>query len=224
MIFTNAFQTLNGINVKDKVKQKNRMTYLPWASAWGELKKLFPESYYTIYENRDGLNYHTDGKTCWVTTGVTLVWYDEKDERKELGHIEYLPVMDMRNQSIPIANLTSTAVNKAIQRSLVKACARHGLGLYIFSGEDLPEDESPARMRKRVAAAPAGQVIRSAEANTFFESVDAAIQKKTAGMNAAQKKAFAAELKSVCGVVNYKTITDEDTLRVLYDRYVMKKE
>ena len=199
------------------------MTYLPWAFAWGEIKKLYPESYYTIYENAEGLNYHTDGKTAWVKTGVTIVW-EEEGVRKQLEHIEDLPVMDMRNQSIPIANLTSTAVNKAIQRSLVKACARHGLGLYIFSGEDLPEDESPARMRKRVAVAPAGQVIRSAEANKFFESVDAAIQKKTAGMDAAQKKAFAAELKSVCGVVNYKTITDEDTLRVLYDRYVMKKE
>lgn len=199
------------------------MTYLPWAFAWGEIKKLYPESYYTIYENAEGLNYHTDGKTAWVKTGVTIVW-EEDGVRKQLEHIEDLPVMDMRNQSIPIANLTSTAVNKAIQRSLVKACARHGLGLYIFSGEDLPEDESPARMRKRVAVAPAGQVIRSAEANKFFESVDAAIQKKTAGMNAAQKKAFAAELKSICGVVNYKTITDEDTLRVLYDRYVMKKE
>lgn len=199
------------------------MTYLPWAFAWGEIKKLYPESYYTIYENAEGLNYHTDGKTAWVKTGVTIVW-EEEGVRKQLEHIEDLPVMDMRNQSIPIANLTSTAVNKAIQRSLVKACARHGLGLYIFSGEDLPEDESPARMRKRVSATPSGQVIRSAEANKFFESVDAAIQKKTAGMDAAQKKAFAAELKSVCGVVNYKTITDEDTLRVLYDRYVMKKE
>lgn len=199
------------------------MTYLPWAFAWGEIKKLYPESFYTIYENAEGLNYHTDGKTAWVKTGVTIVW-EEEGVRKQLEHIEDLPVMDMRNQSIPIANLTSTAVNKAIQRSLVKACARHGLGLYIFSGEDLPEDESPARMRKRVAVAPAGQVIRSAEANKFFESVDAAIQKKTAGMDAAQKKAFAAELKSICGVVNYKTITDEDTLRVLYDRYVMKKE
>ena len=199
------------------------MTYLPWAFAWGEIKKLYPESFYTIYENAEGLNYHTDGKTAWVKTGVTIVW-EEEGVRKQLEHIEDLPVMDMRNQSIPIANLTSTAVNKAIQRSLVKACARHGLGLYIFSGEDLPEDESPARMRKRVAAAPAGQVIRSDQAAKFFEYVDAAIQKKTAGMNAAQKKAFAAELKSVCGVVNYKTITDEDTLRVLYDRYVMKKE
>jgi hypothetical protein len=49
--------------------------------------------------------------------------------------------MDMRNKSIPVENVTSFDVNKAIQRSLTKACARHGLGLYIYAGEDLPESE-----------------------------------------------------------------------------------
>lgn len=226
MIFTNAFETLNGINVKDKVKQKNRMTYLPWASAWGELKKLFPESYYTIYENRDGLNYHTDGKTCWVKTGVTLVWYDEKDERKELEHIEYLPVMDMRNQSIPLNSVTSFAVNKSIQRSLVKACARHGLGLYIFAGEDLPEDD-PSYPRQVKRGTPQMQTSepekRSPEAEVIYQAVDKAIKEKTAGMTAEQKKAFASELKSVCGTVNYKVIADEAVLRKLYSRYVKKE-
>ena len=47
--------------------------------------------------------------------------------------------MDFRNASIPAEKVTSTDVNKAIQRSLTKACARHGLGLYIYAGEDLPE-------------------------------------------------------------------------------------
>ena len=61
-----------------------------------------------------------------------------------LEHIEYLPVMDFRNNSIPSDKVTSFDVNKAIQRSLTKACARHGLGLYIYAGEDLPEDEQPA--------------------------------------------------------------------------------
>jgi hypothetical protein len=58
-----------------------------------------------------------------------------------LEHIEYLPVMDYRNQSIPADKVTSFDVNKAIQRGLTKAVARHGLGLYIYAGEDLPEDE-----------------------------------------------------------------------------------
>lgn len=126
------FETLNKINVNGHTEQKNGLTYLSWAWAWAEIKKTFPDAVYTIYENADGWNYHTDGKTCWVKTGVTI---------EGLEHVEYLPVMDFKNKSIPLESVTSTDVNKAIQRSLTKACARHGLGLYIYAGEDLPEEE-----------------------------------------------------------------------------------
>lgn len=135
----NAFQILNAVNCNGHTEKKNGLTYLSWAWAWAEVKKLFPASYYTVYENKDGLNYHTDGKTCWVKTGVTVVDGDES-----LEHIEYLPVMDFKNRSIPADSVTSFDVNKAIQRSLTKACARHGLGLYIYAGEDLPEEETKA--------------------------------------------------------------------------------
>ena len=128
----NYFNTLNGINVNGKTEQKNGLTYLSWAWAWGEVKKLFPDATYAIYENADGWCYHTDGKTCWVKTGVTV---------NGIEHIEYLPVMDFKNKSIPANAVTSFDVNKAIQRSLTKAVARHGLGLYIYAGEDLPEAE-----------------------------------------------------------------------------------
>ena len=128
----NYFATLNNINVNDKTEKKNGLTYLSWAWAWAEIKKLYPDAAYTIYENANGWNYHTDGRTCWVKTGVTVCGIE---------HIEYLPVMDFRNNSIPADKVTSFDVNKAIQRSLTKACARHGLGLYVYAGEDLPEDE-----------------------------------------------------------------------------------
>ena len=128
----NYFKTLNAINVNDKTEQKNGLTYLSWAWAWGEIKKLHPDANYTVYENLQGWNYFTDGRTCWVKTGVTV---------NGIEHIEYLPVMDYKNKSIPFESVTSFDVNKAIQRSLTKACARHGLGLYIYAGEDLPEDE-----------------------------------------------------------------------------------
>ena len=59
-----------------------------------------------------------------------------------LEHIEYLPIMDYKNKSINLENVTSFDVNKTIQRSLTKALARHGLGLYLYSGEDLPEIET----------------------------------------------------------------------------------
>lgn len=127
-----VFKTLNAVNVNDRVEKKNGLTYLSWAWAWGEVKKRFPDASYTIYENADGWIYHTDGRTCWVKTGVTI-------EGQEL--IEYLPVMDYKNRSIPADSVTSFDVNKAIQRSLTKAIARHGLGLYIYAGEDLPEDD-----------------------------------------------------------------------------------
>lgn len=129
-----VFETLNGVNVNEHTEKKNGLTYLSWAWAWGELLKRYPDSTYTIYENRDGWNYHTDGKTCWVKTGVTV-------EGKE--YIEMLPVMDFKNRSIPADAVTSFDVNKAIQRSLTKAVARHGLGLYIYAGEDLPEGVEP---------------------------------------------------------------------------------
>ncbi len=132
-----VFETLNKINVNDKTEQKNGLTYLSWAWAWGETKKVYPEATYTIYENNEGWNYFTDGRTCWVKTGVTI---------EGLEHIEYLPVMDYRNKSITIDNVTSFDVNKAIQRSLTKALARHGLGLYIYAGEDLPDGEEEPKV------------------------------------------------------------------------------
>lgn len=128
----NYFEVLNNIDVGDKIEKKNGLSYLSWAWAWGEIKKRHPDAIYTIYENAEGLFYHTDGKTAWVKTGVTV---------NGIEHIEYLPVMDYKNKSIPIENITSTDVNKAIQRSLTKAVARHGLGLYIYAGEDLPEEK-----------------------------------------------------------------------------------
>lgn len=137
------FNKLNSINVNDKTEKKNGLTYLSWAWAWGEVKKFYPTANYIIYENTlpNGyvVNYFTDGKTSYVKTGVII---------EGIEHIEELPVMDYRNKSILLENMTSFDVNKAIQRSLTKALARHGLGLYIYAGEDLPEDEKDNELEK----------------------------------------------------------------------------
>ena len=130
----NYFIELNNIDVSDYVETKGgavKLNYLSWAYAWGEIKKRYPTANYTVYENNDGWNYFTDGRTAWVKTGVTI---------NGLEHIEYLPVMNNSNKSIPLKDITSFDVNKAIQRSITKAIARHGLGLYIYAGEDLPID------------------------------------------------------------------------------------
>ena len=79
-----------------------------------------------------------------MKTGVTI-------EGLELT--EYLPVMDYKNNSIPMERVTTMDVNKSIQRSLTKACARHGLGLYIYAGEDLPEGE-PEKAAEKPAESP----------------------------------------------------------------------
>ena len=155
MATDNYFSKLNSINCNDKAEKKNGLTYLAWAYAWGEVKKLFPDATYTIYENAQGWFYHTDGNTCWVKTGVTI---------NGIEHIEYLPVMDFKNRSIPVEQVTSFDVNKAIQRSLTKAVARHGLGLYIYAGEDLPDEGD----QQEVQSQPAKAVIarRTAKANS----------------------------------------------------------
>lgn len=128
------FETLSSINVNDKTDKRGGLTYLSWAWAWAEAKKSFPKIQRTVYKNADGWNYHTDGKTGWVEVGVTI---------DDLEHIDFLPIMDYRNNSIPVEKITSFDVNKAIQRSTTKALALHGLGLYIYAKEDLPESESP---------------------------------------------------------------------------------
>lgn len=127
-----VFETLNSVNVNNHTEQKNGLTYLSWAWAWGTLKTYYPNATYKVYENELGYNYFNDGRTAWVKTGV---------EVEGIEYIEYLPIMDFKNNSIPLEKITSFDVNKAIQRSLTKAVARHGLGLYVYAGEDLPQEE-----------------------------------------------------------------------------------
>ena len=141
-----VFEELNQVNVNGNKDKKNGLDYLSWAWAWTEVKKRYPDSNSKVYENEQGWPYFTDGKTCWVKVGVTV---------QGLEHIEYLPVMDYSNNSIPVEKVTSVAVNKAIQRAITKAIARHGLALYIYAGEDLPEGEEATEAPKTVKKAAA---------------------------------------------------------------------
>lgn len=159
-----VFETLNAINVNEHTETKSNgrvnLTYLSWAWAWAEVKKLYPDANYTIYERVTewgDVNYFTDGRTCWVKTGLTI---------NGLEHIEELPVMDNRNNSVLLENVTSMDVNKAIQRSLTKAAARHGLGLYIYAGEDLPEDVAKTNVETAIAVVQA--CVSRAELNAAW--------------------------------------------------------
>lgn len=142
----NYFKQLYDVDVSNKKKSKNGLNYLSWAACWAEVKKMFPDATFKIYEQFIKITetvegksiereierpWFDDGNTGWVKTGVTI---------NSIEHIEELPIMDFKNKSITAGNITSSDANKAIQRSLTKACARHGLGLYIYEGEDLPEE------------------------------------------------------------------------------------
>jgi len=127
-----VFEILNAVNVNDKVEKKNNLSYVPWADAWGEVMKLYPDANYEVKKTPMGCNYWDDGRTCWVEVAVTI-------EGKTIT--EMLPVMDFRNNSIPLEKVTSVDVVKAIQRCATKCIARFGLGLYVYRGEDLPEEE-----------------------------------------------------------------------------------
>ena len=124
----NIFKELSSISVKDKTEKKGKFSYLSWASAWSMLKMEHPTAQREIYESEHtGLNFFTDGKTAYVKVGIII---------NEMEHIDYLPVMDYRNNSISIDKVSSMDVNTAIQRSTAKAIAMHGLGLSLWIGED----------------------------------------------------------------------------------------
>lgn len=121
------------INVNDHVEKKGNLSYLSWAWAWAEVLKIDPVARYIVHEYEGGM------PVCYLRNGTAMVKVSV--EIKGDTKICLLPVMDNRNRSV--VDPDSFAVNTAIMRCLTKCIALHGLGLYIFSGEDLPEGEAP---------------------------------------------------------------------------------
>jgi hypothetical protein len=121
------------INVNDHVEKKGNLSYLSWAWAWAEVLKIDPAARYTVHEYEGGM------PVCYLknNTAMVKVSVEIKGDTKTC----LLPVMDNRNRSV--VDPDSFAVNTAIMRCLTKCIALHGLGLYIFSGEDLPEGSPP---------------------------------------------------------------------------------
>jgi hypothetical protein len=156
-----VFEQLSSLNLSSKTEKRGNLTYLSWAHAWAECKKLFPDMSRTVYESDTYMNYFTDGSTAWVKVGVTIQGQE---------HIDYLPVMDMRNQSVPLANITSMQVNKTIQRSTVKALALHGLALNIYAKEDFPS-ESDSSMQAVKAQPKATTKVALVEGDANWQKV-----------------------------------------------------
>lgn len=149
-----SFEKLAQLNVNDKIEKRSdgkvELSYLSWTFAWSEFKKVFPEATYEIkkFTDRNGVlvPYMFDPETGYmVNTTVTA---------DGITYEMWLPVMDSKNKAmreIPYKYMTKNGektvekatmfdVNKAIMRCLVKNLAMFGLGLYIYAGEDLPEN------------------------------------------------------------------------------------
>ena len=130
----NKFEKLLSLNVNDKTEKKNGLTYLSWSWAWAEFCKIYPEATYTVLKNQDNIAaFGNKEQGYMVYTEVTA---------GGITHEMWLPVMDFKNKSI--LNPTTFDINKAIMRCLTKNLAMFGLALYVYSGEDLPEQlETP---------------------------------------------------------------------------------
>lgn len=156
------FEKLYEINVNDKTEKKEGLTYLSWAWAWAEFKKVHPDATYEVKKFEGGIPYAYDENTGYmVYTSVTV---------DDLTHEMWLPVMDSHNKamknkpyevktkysSFTVKPATMFDINKAIMRCLTKNLAMFGLGLYIYAGEDLPEPdddvvETPAKAKKEMS-------------------------------------------------------------------------
>lgn len=147
-----TFNDIRAINVNENTEKKEGLTYLSWAWAWDTFKQACPDATYEILKSPTGLPYFESSAGAMVYTKVTA-----NGETHEM----WLPVMDGKNKAMKAAAYTYTVrdwktkqqvektveaysmfdINKTLMRCLVKNLAMFGLGLYIYSGEDLPNTE-----------------------------------------------------------------------------------
>ena len=163
------------INVNDHLEKKGNLSYLSWAWAWAEVLKVDPAASWVAHEWADRPAMFLPDSSAMVKVSVTV-----KNDTK----LCVLPVMDNRNRAIQ--NPDAFAINTAIMRCLTKAIAMHGLGLYIYAGEDLPEAEK-AEPNPEVLA----QIAAAVDQPTLlalFKSLDAATRATHMDAFSARKK------------------------------------
>lgn len=148
-----VFERLSAINVNEHVEKKSNLSYLSWAWAWSEVKRACPDARYDIqpteYDEVLGFMCHT---TVTIEGETLEMWLPVMDgANKSMLKVPYTYKTKYGEKSVEGA--TTFDINKTIMRCLVKNLAMFGLGLYIFAGEDLPEDTStqaPAPVAKKV--------------------------------------------------------------------------
>lgn len=157
-----VFERLSAINVNEKTEKKKDLTYLSWAWAWAEVKKACPDATYKMGETE-----------CVTVGGETIGFMCHSSVTIEGETLEmWLPVMDGANKSMKHVSYTYSTrygekqveaattfdINKTMMRCLVKNLAMFGLGLYIFAGEDLPEDNTDVVVKPK-AVAPTTELL-----------------------------------------------------------------
>lgn len=118
------FLELRKINVNEHTEKKGKFTYLSWSWAVDQLLQQDPTATWTY---GDPVYF---AETLMVFCSVTA-----------FGKTMTAQMPVINNQNKAIQNPDAMAVNTAMQRCLVKAIALHGLALYIYSGEDLPDED-----------------------------------------------------------------------------------
>ena len=170
-----TIETLLKTNVNEHTEKKQNLTYLSWAWAWAEALKADPKAIYKV---------EMFGDKCFMDiNGTAMVWVTVTIFDKPMTC--QLPVMDHRNKAIP--NPDAFQVNTAIMRCMTKALSLHGLGLYIYAGEDLPEDAAPIDITDHLSAIEASAT--SDELATLYKAALEACQ----GNQSLQAKVIAAK-------------------------------
>ena len=159
------------LNVNEHTEKKNGLTYLSWAWAWAEALKADPAA---TFEVKTFAHDQYTEMPYMNVNGTGMVWVTVTMFGKPMTC--FLPVMNHRNQ--PIQNPDAFQVNTAIMRCMTKALALHGLGLYIYSGDDLPEEDVKAAPSTG-ATAPMGELTRK-EDGPKYERIIAKTAKKPA--------------------------------------------
>ncbi|MGC7946826.1 DUF1071 domain-containing protein [Bacillus sp. II_CA] len=147
----NYFAELAVIDVSKHVEKKGRFSYLSWSWAVDQLLKKYPDATWQVVRF-DGLPYMKTEVGYFVEVEVTV---------NNITRSQIHPVLDNYNK--PIAKPTSFQINTSIQRCLAKAIALHGLGLYIYSGEDIPHDDEPKQAPKQLDNIPQREQARQTE-------------------------------------------------------------
>ena len=163
----NTFKILNKVNVSEYTKKKGRFSYLSWCFAVQELLRVCPEATWEVHSFNCSENvlskqpYMEPGAGCFVQVTV-----DVDGVKRTQVH----PVIDNKNQTIKKPN--AFEINTSIQRCLAKAIALHGLGLYIFAGEDLPEADPLTEAQAYELSELASNIKDEDTRNTIYEAIN----------------------------------------------------